>query len=214
MYGWRFMAPVLPLLAISQTLGVESLASAWNRRWKSHGRGLSLAPYPIMSAFVLLTWLGPNLLCHHYSWRSINYSTDDRALISNGLLGPTWIATTNFIEQHTPPNALIAYSEMGYGPFVAINRVFLDTRGLTDSQVANMPGKYKSIVGVDDRHWMTPNDPLAVILVQHHPDFIIALRDVTMKYPPIVLRNYRIVATSIPNIVIYSRQTKRHRSLT
>ena len=205
MMGWRFMAPVLPLLITVQAIGIDRtirLCSKLRERLFID----STRAFWLLAACVVLISLGANYRTNHNSWRSVGYSTQDAALVIHGCLGPTWIAAANFFKTQMSASSQIAYSEMGYGPYVNMDKTFIDINGLTNRQVAHMPNKFKTYVGVADRNWMRPTSPLYHILMQRKPDFIMcdSTGEPPSHYPDIVLNRYHHVETSIPQMVVYS----------
>jgi len=205
MMGWRFMAPVLPLLTTVQAIGLDRTISLCNKLRGSLLIDRTRAFWPLAACMVLIS-LGANYRTSHWSWRSVGYSTLDTALISHGCLGPTWIIAANFFRTQMSANSKIAYSEMGYGPYVNMDKTFIDINGLTNRQVAQMPNKFKTYVGVVDRNWMRPTSPLYHILMQRRPDYIICdcTGEPLSHYPDIVLIRYHRVETPIPQMVVYS----------
>lgn len=183
MPGWRFMAPALPLLALLQAQGAGCAAAGLGRKG--------------MFAAVALVWALPNVRHWDASWASVGMAASDRALMSHGLFASAWTAGADYVARHTAPGQMVAYSEMGYAPWVNLDRRFLDTRGLTDRQVARVPGKYKDKTGVTDARWMDPGSPVGAILSARRPDLILVLDIPTraenwrpVTYPRRVLGNY------------------------
>ncbi|MDR3709213.1 MAG: hypothetical protein P4L33_13005 [Capsulimonadaceae bacterium] len=205
MPGWRFMTPMLPFFAVAQAMGIRWLTGTWT------GKRAAIV-FSLSASVAVLTLLAANLRSPHHSWRSIGYSTEDRALISEGTYAQSWIAVAGYIKTHTRPNDLIAYSEMGYGPYVDLDRRFLDTRGLVDRDVARMPIRYKDHGGVTDVAWMSPDSPLYNILARRQPAMIVAMDlparrgAAHLDTPPVVLGRYRHVRVSLPDMVVYVRR--------
>lgn len=175
MYGWRFMVPILPLLAVSQAQAVRALS----RRLARQVRRL---PARRIAAFcgtlIVSLWLVSCVKTNHYSWKSAQFSTQGRRLLqaSEGY-GPLWVTGANYIKQ-LPPGTAVAYSEMGYAGYSNLDKSLLDIRGLTDRQIAHLPAKYKYSTGIADKDWYQPGDPLFAILEQRKPAVIISFDDV------------------------------------
>lgn len=184
MDGWRFVAPILPVLAVLQCHGLKMLTGA--RR----GRRLRLtAAY----AAALIVWGAAFRADPHASWGTARFSTRGRDLLrATGPLGRKWVANADDIQRRFPRGATLAYSEMGYAGYTNRDKTFWDTRGITDPEIARLPARYKGTWGVNDLDWSRPGDPLYAILAQRQPDGIIAFayKDV----PPVVLERYRLVA--------------------
>lgn len=182
MPGWRFMVPVLPLVAVLQWHGLRGMIG---RRWAPAGFAVALWG---VCAWAACVWGVPGT-----SWARAHYGTDSRSLLrASGTLGRKWVVTADSLHRNFAPRATLAYSEMGFAGLVNPDMTFIDVRGLTDRQIARMPRSYKGTWGVDDETWFVPNDPMYAILTRRHPDAIIAFshRDA----PPFVLGRYRLAA--------------------
>ncbi len=190
MYGWRFMAPILPLLAVSQCHGIRALA---RRRVRPLPPGRARA-FParnaarIGGAFVAVLWLVSCTKTNHYSWRSTDFSTHGSRLlqVSEGY-GPLWVKGADYIRQ-LPRGTTVAYSEMGYAGYSNMDKPMLDIRGLTDREIAHLPARYKYSTGVADQEWYRQGDPLGRILRGRRPQVIISFDDVP---PRAALSGYR-----------------------
>ena len=180
MYGWRFMAPILPLLAICQCHGIRALSR--------YRRPASVLSTRLCGAFIAALWLISCAKTNHYSWKSANFSTHGSHLLqaSEGY-GPLWVKGADYIQQ-LPPGATVAYSEMGYAGFSNMDKSLLDIRGLTDREIAHLPAKYKYSTGIADKNWYQQGDPLGQILQQRKPSVIISFDAVP---PNIALGGYQ-----------------------
>jgi arabinofuranosyltransferase len=183
MPGWRFLVPVLPLLAVLQVRGLRRL----------RGKGLlRSAPAPLVC---LVLWAACAYVCPHNPWSMAHYSTRGEDLLpADNPLGRKWIATNRYIQSALPPRSVIVYSEMGYAGFKNLDKTFVDVRGLTDREIARLPALYKGTWGVDDEQWMYPANPLYQILLRRQPNAIIAFSH-PAQMPPVVLERYYLSAT-------------------
>lgn len=172
MYGWRFLVPVLPLLAVCQCFAVRAISRRLARR------NFALLPArrsaAVCTAVVALLWLVSCTKTEHYSWKSAGFSTQGARLLqaSEGF-GPLWVRGAEYIRL-LPPGTKVAYSEMGYAGYTSLDKYMLDIRGLTDRQIAHLPPQYKYSTGVADKEWYAPGDPLNSILETRKPDVIIS----------------------------------------
>jgi len=173
MYGWRFLVPVLPLLAVCQCFAVRAISRRLTRRNSAllPARRFAAA---VCGAAVASLWLVSCTKTEHYSWKSAGFSTQGARLLqaSEGF-GPLWVRGAEYI-QLLPPGTKVAYSEMGYAGYTSLDKYMLDIRGLTDRQIAHLPPQYKYSTGVADKKWYAPGDPLNIILEHRKPDVIIS----------------------------------------
>lgn len=180
MYGWRFMAPILPLLAVSQAHALRVFS--WRLAGQTPARRVRSFPPRQIAAFcgtlIALLWLVSCVKTNHYSWKSAQFSTQgSRLLQASEGYGPLWVKGANYIQQ-LPPGTAVAYSEMGYAGYSNLDKPLLDIRGLTDRQIAHLPAKYKYSTGIADKDWYQPGDPLFAILERRKPQVIISFDDV------------------------------------
>lgn len=175
MYGWRFFAPILPLLAVSQAHAVRALSRCLAQRTpKMPARQI----FSLCGTLIVVLWLVSCVKTNHYSWKSAQFSTQGSRLlqVSEGY-GPLWVKGGDYIQQ-LPRGTAVAYSEMGYAGYANLDKPLLDIRGLTDRQIAHLPAKYKYSTGIADKDWYQPGDPLFAILEQRKPQVIISFDDV------------------------------------
>lgn len=183
MPGWRFLVPVLPLLALLQVRGLRRL------------RGRSFFTSIPAPALCIGLWAVCAYVCPHDSWATAHYSTKSEDLLpADNSLGRKWIATNRYIQNILPPGSVIVYSEMGYAGFQNLDKTFIDVRGLTDREIARLPASYKGTWGIDDEQWMDPADPMYAIILRRQPTAIIAFSH-PPQMPPIVLERYILCAT-------------------
>ena len=181
MPGWRFVVPVLPLLAVLQVQGLRRLRGS---------RLLHTAAAPVLA---VVLWIVCAAVSPHDPWSNARYSTSSADLLAaDNALGRKWIASNRYIHDVLPPGSLIAYSEMGYAGYNNLDKKFIDVRGLTDLEIARLPASYKGTWGVDDEQWMFPGDPLYQILKRRQPTAIIAFSH-PPQMPPSVLDHYYLI---------------------
>lgn len=183
MPGWRFVVPVLPLLAVLQVQGLGRL----------RGRGwVRTVAAPAVAAAL---WIVCAAVSPHNPWSNARFSTSSADLLpTDNALGRKWIAASRYIRDVLPPGGVIAYSEMGYAGYSNPDKAFIDVRGLTDREIARLPASYKGTWGVDDERWMVPGDPLYQILKRRQPTAIIAFSH-PPQMPPTVLDHYYLIGT-------------------
>ncbi len=178
MYGWRFVAPTLPVIAVAQCFGVRAL-SRWLTRRKSHPAPVStlLNTRGLCGAIVAAVWLISACKTMHYPWGLAHFSTQGSRLlqVSEGY-GPLWVKGERYI-QSLPHGSTLAYSEMGYSGYSNLDKNMLDVRGLTDREIAHLPMRYKNISGVVDQQWYLPSHPMYQILERRKPDTIMSFSD-------------------------------------
>ena len=186
MYGWRFMVPVLPLLAVCQCHALRALSGRLARRTFPAVPVRRTAA--VCGSVAALLWLVSCTKTEHYSWKSAGFSTHGARLLeaSQGF-GPLWVTAARYVER-LPPGTSVAFSEMGYTGYRNPDKYMLDTRGLTDRRIAHLPVQFKYNVGVADKNWYAPGDPLHAILEHRKPDVIIAFDPVP---PHAVMSGYR-----------------------
>ncbi len=173
MYGWRFVVPALPVIALAQCFGVRALSRRLTRR----------RPYSFQAArrlcgvLVAAVWLVSAGKTTHYPWSLAHFSTHGSRLlqVSEGY-GPLWVKGERFIKR-LPYGSTVAYSELGYSGYANLDKKMIDVRGLTDRQIAHLPTRYKNISGVVDPQWYLPSHPMYRILEQRHPDTILSFNN-------------------------------------
>ena len=173
MYGWRFVAPALPVIAIMQCFGVRALSRRLTRR-----KVLSVQmTRSLCGAAVAAIWLISAGKTMHYPWSAAHFSTHGSRMlqVSEGY-GPLWVKGERFIKR-LPYGSTLAYSELGYSGYSNLDKKMIDVRGLTDSQIAHLPMRYKNISGVVDPQWYLPGHPICQILEQRKPGTILSFND-------------------------------------
>lgn len=186
MYGWRFVAPALPLLAVCQCFGLRVVKFSGLRPVKFSGLravSRSLAHRSVFSSrraaaactgITILLWLVSCAKTEHYTWKSAGFSVHgDRMLNVSEGFGPLWVRSAQFLHS-LPPKTSVAYSEMGYAGYANLDKRLLDIRGLTDREIARLPPDFKYSTGVADKNWFAADDPLNKILERRKPDVILS----------------------------------------
>ena len=106
MPGWRFLVPVLPLLAVLQVYGLRRL------------RGPGLAGRAAAPALAVALWAVCAVVSPHNPWSNARFSTASADLLpADNALGRKWVAADHYIQTALPPGGVIAYSEMGYAGY-------------------------------------------------------------------------------------------------
>ncbi len=181
MPGWRFVVPVLPLLAVLQVYGLRRL------------RGAGLVRRVAAPTLAAALWAVCAVVSPHNPWANARFSTSSADLLpADYALGRKWVAADRYIQTALPRGGLIAYSEMGYAGYHNLDKKFVDVRGLTDGEIARLPASTKGTWGVDDERWMYPTDPLYQILKRRQPTAIIAFSH-PPQMPFAVLDRYYLV---------------------
>ena len=194
MYGWRFMVPVLPFLAVCQCHGIRAVSRRLVRRASPEQSFLTKNALSLCGVLVAVLWLVSCTKTNHYSWKSAGFSTQGARLLqaSEGY-GPLWVKGGDYIR-HFPPGTLVAYSEMGYAGYSNLDKPLLDIRGLTDTEIAHLPARYKYSTGIADKMWYQPGDPLNQIFRRRRPGTIISFDPAPAGQSP---RGYRETGTLI-----------------
>lgn len=189
MYGWRFVAPILPVIAVAQCHGIRAFARRLTRPL-SPGRGRAFAKNALRwcGGAVAALWLASCFKTEHFPWSKAHFSTQGAQLlqVSEGY-GPLWVKGADYIRR-LPRGSTLAYSEMGYAGYANLDKKMIDVRGLTDREISHLPAKYKYMTGVSDKAWYQPGDPLYRILQQRKPGVILSFNPVP---PNTVLSGYR-----------------------
>ena len=183
MPGWRFLVPIVPLLAILQVHGLRFLRGAgWVRS--------AAAPAAMLALWGVCAAISP-----HNTWANARFSTSSADLLpADNALGRKWIVANRYIQTTFAPGSVLVYSEMGYAGYQNLDKNFVDVRGLTDHEIARLPASYKGTWGVDDETWMLPGDPLYAILQRRQPTAIIAFSH-PPQMPAVVLDRYYLCAS-------------------
>jgi len=199
MFGCRFLAPALPMLAVLQCLGLRTIAD-WRSRWTAPSLNRKTRPAPRFGptrAAVVAIWSCALVASPWKSWSSSHFATSDEGILIHSSIGfgPLWVRVGRYMESDLPPGAVVVYSEMGYGPYKNLDKRFIDLRGLTDTEIARLPSRLKRYIGVWDPRWKTDSDdPLHKILARRKFDAIIDIFP-PEKGPEIVFGKYVCRAT-------------------
>lgn len=183
MLGWRFILPFSPYITFVQCLGLAAAGDLLMRALpaiRPPRRG-----YAAAVAATGLFWAASACADPHYSWSASGFSTSDRDLLAPSMYGRVWVAASDYIRDHVPPGATVASSEMGYAPFVNMDRHFFDVRGLTDEDVAHAPTGMKDYTGVHDHHWYLSDSFIGSRILRLSPALIYIVFDQTDR--PLVL---------------------------
>jgi hypothetical protein len=128
-------------------------------------------------ALTLGLWLFSWCVAPHHTWARVGFSTADADLVREGnWWGGLWLDASQYFRDHAPQGAVIAYTEMGYGPYMNPDKKFIDLGGLVDKQIAHADDKYKTDTGVSTQSWYYGADsPLLVFLQQRKPLYVVYL---------------------------------------
>lgn len=119
MPGYRFIAPVLPLLALLAALAIY--------------------PYPTFVKSVAAGFLLSASLIQARNDPALRWCRWAAKEQEGTLLLAPLIQTGRWLENHTEPGALLAGSEAGVIPYYA-ERPFIDMLGLMEPEIAKLPG--------------------------------------------------------------------------
>jgi len=183
MLGWRFILPFSPYITFVQCLGLVAAGDLLARALPSVR--LPRRGYVAAAAATGLFWAASACAAPHSPRSASRFSTDDRDLLAPAMYGSVWVAAADYIHDHVPPGATVASSEMGYAPFVNMDRRFFDVRGLTDEAVAHAPSFMKDHTGVNDRRWYLPDSFVGSRILHQSPALIYIVFDQTER--PLIL---------------------------
>ena len=177
MNGCRFLIPILPFVTLLQVRGV----AAWAQKRQDTLR------QAIICGIATLTLLALMDGYHQFplgTWTRHGSPTQDAALLAACAhpYGETWITIGQFFQKELRAGDSIAYSEAGYAAYVNRDKHFLDTFGLTDSEIAHVTGVDRCPFGVVTMFWNPPSDPVQQILRRRKPDYVI-IGSVAMPKP-------------------------------
>ena len=177
MLGWRFILPFSPYVTFVQCLGLVVAGNFLARLFpalRPHRRGPAFAV-----GATALFWLASAGAAPHFSWSASRFSTNDRALLAPAMYGRVWVAASDYIHAHVPSGATVAGSEMGYGPYINMDKRFFDVRGLTNEDVTHAPSDLKDYTGVHDRHWYRTDSFVGSRILAQSPALIYIVLDNT-----------------------------------
>ena len=181
MPGWRFLTPIVPLLAVLQCHGLRALRLPTPVPSVGGAGGATLA---------VALWAVCAVAVPHDPWSNVNFSTHSEDLLpADNALGRKWVVVNRYLQTHLLPGSVVAYSEMGYAGYENPDITFIDVRGLTDPEIARLPAHFKGPWGVDDEDWFRPGDPLYAILRRRRPTMIVAFSSVP-NMPAVALDRY------------------------
>lgn len=168
--GWRYLEPEAPFIAILQVWGILAAADWFTLRSPAIPTRL------LVAAATSFVWVCAFERVTGLSWAHAQYTMSDSKFLSSGSAGrgSQWLNTAEYIRTHAPEGSLVAAPDTGYMAFENPGLRFLDLRGLTDHEIATVPGRYKSAIGVTDKNWYSPGDPVYSVIMRRHPDYIIS----------------------------------------
>jgi hypothetical protein len=175
MKGGRFLAPAIPAVTVLTFCGVEALVSEARAKWV---RALVVAGVvALLVAPVDTSYFAP-------VWR-LEAGVGDGALIAHGHypLSPVWVGAVGLADCLKPADT-VAWSEVGLFGYERLDLRVIDTRGLTDREIATRaPAADKHPWGVTDPDWYRATSTVGRILLRRRPDMIISIDDSATSRP-------------------------------
>jgi hypothetical protein len=172
MRGARFLAPLLPALAVLLVIGLVAVVGRC-----PPGRGRT-ATGAALGAAVLAVTCWPVTSAFSPVWRTASF--DDRSLVEVGnsdfdgassrlwAMGPDLVACLG-------PGSSVAYTEMGYFGFARQDLHVIDMRGLTDAEIARTaPDETRTFYGIVDHEWFDADSATGRILTERRPEMILS----------------------------------------
>ena len=178
MRGWRYMAPVLPLLTVLTVIALAELEVAIRAKSLPSARLAPFAAGLIAKLAIAGAWFAHDAYLAvpfdgYQSWASHRFSLRERDLTRGWQLEQQVYAAQN-LERALPSGSNVLYSEMGYLPYLTPNLRYLDQHGLTDHQVATLPNVEHMQVGVGGNYFDASGNLRQYLIEERRPDFIIA----------------------------------------
>jgi hypothetical protein len=207
MGGWRFMAPVVPLLTLL-VLGafaeiVEGVLSLSKTRpaLLGHSIGYLLCLLVLIAGLAGQAGYWQNDYGGYRSWASTGFTFSQRKMLQGWGLELT-PAISDWLNKHVPAHSTIAYTEMGATPFFCPDIRFLDAKGLCDHGVATLAGASHNGDGVDDYYLTTEHGVVGLYLLNvRKPDYVMAslTYEVGRENPPLTILNdaYRLAGSPL-----------------
>ncbi len=134
MPGWRFVVPVVPLLALlAPAAGRRLLENIHRRRLADSFRGwLTAAAMVVVLAIAAANLYTVKQLSHRPSgWRGLEVGT---------FFAPTYMPVVDWLKKEARPGDWLATGEAGLIPYLT-GLPTVDCFGLTDAHLARVPGK-------------------------------------------------------------------------
>ena len=203
MYGARHLSPVIPALTVAAVAGavylVRRIRALIDARHPDYGAARTGAILTAAAAAALIVaFTGPALNTYHPP--STIIGVDNTALIRTGgyeVYSPLWIESVRLTEC-LPPGTSVAFSEMGLFGLSNRHLDVVDTRGLTNSEIAHTaPPQIKKRTGVEDPNWSDPDSTVGSVLIERKPDVILAISDEDPQ-PTVLGGRYTLISTYQP----------------
>lgn len=182
MPGFRFFVPVLPMLWVLSIAATLALLASSER----------LVADVLVAAIILL-------------FAAANFADGRKAAraeypFTTGIKGITWtssperIALAKQVRQIVPPGSVLATFEAGYVPYFCPGIRILDESGLSDHDIARLPGRHMFKMTADHFLHRKPDFFLTMTGVTNTPsaDWVALMRD------PRFSKDYEIVSQSDP----------------
>ena len=170
MKGERFLAPAIPAATVLVFLGVEAVLASGPRGRATSPAGRRLALTAITAALVAPV-TGADVAP---AWSLGGVS--DRSLIASGHypLSPIWTKAVG-LARCLKAGQSVAYSEAGLLGYEYPDLRVIDTRGLTDTEIAlRSPASEHRPWGVVDNQWFRPSSTVGTALIVSRPEMIIS----------------------------------------
>ena len=186
MPGWRFLIPVLPYFVLFQVASLRGLrtklVSASDVIPQADGEKLQFSYRGMILAAFLTMYLLSAMLPVPQSWGRSGFATSDSELLRQSSVGArAWVALGSTIQQNLPPGSVVLYSEMGYGPYLNLDKKFVDILGLTDARVAHFPNWQHNKFGVESVGWYSDAAPASARIAHERIDWMV----LTRWFPPL-----------------------------
>ncbi len=191
MVGSRHLAPAIPALTVCVVAGAGLVYRRLTLRRRLPDRMLAT----LVITAVLIGLAGPSRESYRPVWQ-LSGVTNVELIAATGYAGyrPLWLAARE-MSSCLPAGSVLAFSEIGLFGIENLDKTVIDTRGLTNAEIAgSAPSAIKKGTGVDDPDWADPSSPVGAVLAASGPDLILALA--ADPAPTVLDETYELVATS------------------
>jgi hypothetical protein len=180
MKGGRFLVPAIPAATVLIFSGVEAALASGRGKGAGSRRRLILAVLAVLA--VLLSPVSVSDIAP--AWH-LSSGVSDRSLIASGgyALGRIWVRAVKLADCLRAGQS-VAYSEAGLFGYEHLRLRVIDTRGLTDTEIAReSPRVDKHLSGVTDLGWWHPTSTVGRVLLTNRPQMIISFDDSKTDWP-------------------------------
>jgi hypothetical protein len=173
MDGWRYMMAVTPLWTVLIAAGLQEIATTSVAAGKQQ---IERGVYCIASAMLTLVFLAAgaeyrSVETTPVSWAAMGWTTDTRVMLRQYHMSAVNPIVDN-LRRLLPAGSTVAYSEMGAIPYFTPGVRWLDTYGLTDREVAHLPGTAHSRTGASQSLGDSESE-LGRLLLRRRPTYIV-----------------------------------------